>query len=321
MVARSVVSNNEYRYGYNTQEKVEELGEGHTTALFWEYDSRLGRRWNIDPVIRPWESSYACFSNNPNYFVDPLGLTPKHPPLIDKIKVLFGIGHFAGNKKRKNNSPFGKVIADNRVWRPNAKGDKLKTDKSPTNNVAEMKTSNIIQRYSYYQEIWSKESLTEGDISGYMNGAPIAFSTNVDSWQLKKATDNGKQDDLMYDFTKYTVKYIVAAPGAQISTHTIISVPRNDGQGTLEIRYFDKLSSAQVPLIVAQWAGGIGAAVSTEYRRVVKSYTPPKYIRSIEVTPNDNNPEAMIVGQKQTIHGRDLVNPTVIDVNLGRVYE
>ena len=54
-----------YRYGFNTQENVPELGEGHTTALYWEYDGRLGRRWNLDPVFKPMKSSYCTYSNNP----------------------------------------------------------------------------------------------------------------------------------------------------------------------------------------------------------------------------------------------------------------
>ena len=39
-----------YRYSFNTQEKVDEVyGKGNlNTALFWEYDTRLGRRWNTD---------------------------------------------------------------------------------------------------------------------------------------------------------------------------------------------------------------------------------------------------------------------------------
>lgn len=44
------------------------------TAAFWEYDARLGRRWNVDPMTYPWQSSYAAFNNNPIIFVDPLGL-------------------------------------------------------------------------------------------------------------------------------------------------------------------------------------------------------------------------------------------------------
>jgi hypothetical protein len=37
-----------YRYGFNGQEKDDEVcGSGNlNTAEFWEYDTRLGRRWN-----------------------------------------------------------------------------------------------------------------------------------------------------------------------------------------------------------------------------------------------------------------------------------
>ncbi len=51
-------SSETYRFGFNTQEKTDEIaGPGnHNTATFWEYDGRLGRRWNIDPVVKPWET-------------------------------------------------------------------------------------------------------------------------------------------------------------------------------------------------------------------------------------------------------------------------
>lgn len=64
-----------YRFSFNGQEKVDEIsGNGnHNTALFWEYDTRLGRRWNIDPVVKPWESSYATLADNPIYKKDPSG--------------------------------------------------------------------------------------------------------------------------------------------------------------------------------------------------------------------------------------------------------
>ncbi len=66
-----------YRFHFNGQEKDDEVsGAGNTmTAEFWEYDSRLGRRWNIDNVVKHWESGYATFSNNPIFFVDPYGNT------------------------------------------------------------------------------------------------------------------------------------------------------------------------------------------------------------------------------------------------------
>jgi|GEM_PF-1972571 len=70
-----------YRYGFNGMEKDNELmGEGNSyTAEFWQYDSRLGRRWNNDPVTFANESPYAAFHNNPVSFVDPNGDTPGDP--------------------------------------------------------------------------------------------------------------------------------------------------------------------------------------------------------------------------------------------------
>jgi hypothetical protein len=61
-----------YRYGFNTQEKEDEVyGEGNSTsAEFWQYDARLGRRWNVDPVPQIFVSDYACFTNNPIMNVD-----------------------------------------------------------------------------------------------------------------------------------------------------------------------------------------------------------------------------------------------------------
>jgi RHS repeat-associated protein len=65
-----------YRYGFNGQEKTDEIaGVGnHNTAEFWEYDPRIGKRWNMDPVNTGGKSPYATFANNPIIFVDPLGL-------------------------------------------------------------------------------------------------------------------------------------------------------------------------------------------------------------------------------------------------------
>ena len=63
------------RFAFNGQEKVDEIsGAGnHNTAEFWEYDTRLGRRWNLDPVMKSWESGYATFANNPVLYIDPNG--------------------------------------------------------------------------------------------------------------------------------------------------------------------------------------------------------------------------------------------------------
>jgi hypothetical protein len=55
----------DYRYTINGQEKEKDLNENITTAEYWEYDSRIGRRWNIDPKQKVDESPYLTFSGNP----------------------------------------------------------------------------------------------------------------------------------------------------------------------------------------------------------------------------------------------------------------
>ncbi len=79
-------SGDKYRFGFNGKtcplfwrEKESDIaGDGnHNTALFWEYDTRFGRRWNLDPKPNPSISDYACFGNNPVLNCDPKGDTLK----------------------------------------------------------------------------------------------------------------------------------------------------------------------------------------------------------------------------------------------------
>ena len=64
-----------YRYGFNTQEKVDEIsGSGnHNSAQYWELDLRLGRRWNLDPKPQLSISDFAVNGNSPLWVMDPLG--------------------------------------------------------------------------------------------------------------------------------------------------------------------------------------------------------------------------------------------------------
>jgi hypothetical protein len=73
-----------YRYGFNGQEKSDDIFEGSTTALFWEYDSRTGRRWNVDPVVKEMESGYATFRDNPSVLNDVKGDRPNDRIYLDK---------------------------------------------------------------------------------------------------------------------------------------------------------------------------------------------------------------------------------------------
>ncbi len=73
IITDTVKMRNVYRYAFNGIEKADEIaGAGnHYTAVFGEYDSRLGRRWNQDPKPNTSISNYAVFGNNPIWFSDP----------------------------------------------------------------------------------------------------------------------------------------------------------------------------------------------------------------------------------------------------------
>lgn len=64
-----------YRFGFNTQEKDNEIaGEGNSfSAEFWQIDTRLGRRFNIDPISQIYLSDYSVLGNSPILFMDLLG--------------------------------------------------------------------------------------------------------------------------------------------------------------------------------------------------------------------------------------------------------
>ena len=69
---RKFSAGSSYRYGFNGQEKSSEISgsENLYTAEFWEYDSRIGRRWNIDPKPNLSISPYSAFEDNPIWHND-----------------------------------------------------------------------------------------------------------------------------------------------------------------------------------------------------------------------------------------------------------
>lgn len=87
-----------YRFGFNTQEKIFELNKDHYTAKFWEYDSRLGRRWNVDPKPQVGWSWYVTFNNNPILHTDWLGDTVRIREGDRFIKYTAGMEYKGGDK-------------------------------------------------------------------------------------------------------------------------------------------------------------------------------------------------------------------------------
>ncbi len=60
---------------FNGQRKSVEIGAHSQTALFWEYNGDVGRRWNVDPRPTTGLSLYSAYANNPIWITDILGDT------------------------------------------------------------------------------------------------------------------------------------------------------------------------------------------------------------------------------------------------------
>ena len=60
---------------HNGQRRSLEISSTAQTAEYWEYNSDIGQRNNIDPKPNISLSPYACFENNPIWYTDALGDT------------------------------------------------------------------------------------------------------------------------------------------------------------------------------------------------------------------------------------------------------
>ncbi len=155
----------EYRFGFNTQERDDEIaGVGNImTAQFWEYDSRLGRRWNLDPKPRFGISNYSTFGNNPIWFSDPKG-------------DIFGIGKDDQSQKdikslaKSKNKDFIKIGEDGQVGLDFGElskekiEEKLSEDKGLAliKNLIEAKDKDGNDEIYYYEASNRREGVVQG---------------------------------------------------------------------------------------------------------------------------------------------------------------
>jgi hypothetical protein len=76
MIGRDFSSGN-YRFGYGGHEKDDEVSGIGNHLAFGDYglDTRLGRRWNVDPKTAnaPYEGTYTVLGCNPMFYIDPDG--------------------------------------------------------------------------------------------------------------------------------------------------------------------------------------------------------------------------------------------------------
>jgi len=213
-----------YRFGMNGQEKDDEIyGVGNTmSAEYWQYDSRIGRRWNTDQTVKVHESPYACFANNPIWFSDPNG--------NDTLIMHRGQGEESGISDGGGTAliyPITFSIIENGVERTvntghdfqmvsNADGDRYTGAKNRDNELTKqplyklsfglMSNHDGLGSYGEYEKVWNETIRVGsdgvflhrwGDISWFRGCKGLSTNLQVNTLEGPTTTQDESVDALM----------------------------------------------------------------------------------------------------------------------------
>lgn len=275
-------------------EKEDGISSNHYTAEYWMYNSRLGRRWNEDPITYPWHGGYTCFNNNPISDVDPLGLWP--------LKKWFSRAGSKASWQAKKTHP-------NKGTRTRQGANDRKDSDTKDSRPAESKTSRVLERQEYYKEIWSKPEIDEVSIAWIKLPSGDSYGTDVDASDLKERSDRDEVRLMEFDYSRYKFEHYEGSGYSPVKTR--IKIPRRDGRGEFVIEISDNLSSVEVKQYVQENSAYMESSISREYKRVLKGYKAAKEKQSQVIPYSEEYSEWIQVGEKQTPHGKDLKNRKV----------
>ena|GEM_PF-1639254 len=195
-----------YSFGFGGQMKDDEVsGVGNSyTAEYWQYDPRLGKRFNIDPKGLFDESPYACFGNNPLIFTDPYGDSVKfstaagaggtttadgvkafNPTEEERIKILLDLSKSTGYSFVTNNETGVLDIARDDNGQPIINKDEN------GNSIGSRRARKLIFRAIEADHMITVYSTTSGGTStgfsdNLMDGVNIYMNFN----QIQQLSDN-----------------------------------------------------------------------------------------------------------------------------------
>jgi len=208
-----------YRYGFNTQENDDEVkGQSNSMgAEFWEYDARSGRRWNVDPKSKAYESPYAAFGNSPIWLTDANGADTTLPAADGKNITL----------------PTG---ASFETFHPNTNYNLPSNGKKIDAPVGSLKSFTIDD--NTYNAVYNIETLK---FAGYqdVNGKSVVQENNIPSLNT---VDLFAQSSLRYNFGVRLNEYLnPLAETRDLFNNNLISA-----NAASEIRYNLTLSSRKL---------------------------------------------------------------------------
>jgi hypothetical protein len=219
-----------YRYGFNTQEKDNEIsGEGNSyTAEFWQYDGRLGRRFNLDPYIQTWISDYSVNKLNPIKHFDWKGNTWK-------VGTDNETKNDVNNITQKKNSKYIKIGEEGLVSLDFGKLSKEKMEKKLKKDLGLKLIKDLVDaKENYYYStspIFNSQGLKEKEEEFLEAGGTEIQYNFIKNNYLKNEWTSGDELDF-----KNSVSYINASTttygktGDDIPLPTILPQKGYDGQ-------------------------------------------------------------------------------------------
>jgi hypothetical protein len=284
LVVASITSDDDYHYGFNGQMKTNEwAGKGnHNTALFWEYDTRTGRRLNKDPKTNTWESPYATFGGNPIWRSDVLG---------DKFKN--------GNTEKKDEAEKKKNEAQKKLEEAQKNLEAQKNDPNITKaqindleRAVKSATTNLNNMKAEYAKQVLYEAMTNDVIKSFNEKNPNEFN----KWD--QFMQNGKEIDIPITIQTEDID-MVDEQGIKIGTTkegTAFSVYEKDGK-----RYVASIKST---LVAPHFVTGKAAIISVTSDMVHGLGHVEVYIKSGNMTETESEPGALNYESKQYNNGK-----------------
>ena len=241
-------STSEYKFGFGGQEKDDEIkGEGNSyTAKYWQYDSRIGRRWERDPITYPWQSSYATFNNNPIVYNDPLGLYGKNRAERRQKRAVKRYGpkrvtdvHENYNGK-KDDWGFGVVN--------NPKGDN-DTHETSDGGVLAYRTTGIYNNKQFRQFDKNKSGNSYREPLKLEEGLSVTTNINYGVSAVSAVNDIVKFNYLLE--SKYVFQYAQKINGAVVSAKALT-----------QVNSLNALKIVNITSSTAKFLGPIGGVLS-----------------------------------------------------------
>ncbi len=260
LVDRTWQSTTTYKYGFNGQEQDDEIyGNGNlNTAEFWQYDSRLGRRWNVDPLTISWRSGYSTFNNNPVYLVDKSGASPnkdglnKQSRAVPRVSpsqsnnLLSGPVFIGGSSGKREGAGSGEDSQSS------VKGESGSVPISPINYSGNPDNLESIQ-YSY-ELISSLSSYSEQEL------------IDIFEYPLYCGADNKASESSCSDLYKTMNRFLSKNGGTFSDYYSIQSDMSNNDQGVKTKQEIEKEFIAQMKLYNGDYSKiDISTILPTDY--------------------------------------------------------